>query len=948
MIALGLAAVMAFAAATACAQGGGPQKMAFQIETDALRYAVAADGHNAHFIDKAAKTDYCAQPGTPFALIHKAGKEYASTSVVATGGKVTVGFGDSGVSAVLRVTAAQRYLTVEVVSVSDQQIEEFVFLNVQLTLKGVSTEPFTGCALALNLKTNVEPYPGPMSQLRAMCYPKFGLAGAKVAVIGCPQRLLRKVIQDAVSVAPDLPHSPVGGPWAMDADICNGSYLFNFGDMSEDKVDSWIKVAKSIGFNQIDFHGGSSFRFGDFRPNPVTYPKGYASLKAVIDKLHAAGIKAGLHTYAFFIDKHCPYVTPVPDPRLAKSATFTLAQDLPADATTVPVVESTKDESALTGFFVQNSATIQVDDELIVFSGVSKQPPYAYTGCTRGACGTKVAAHKQGAKVQHLKECFGLFVPDPETTMLDEIAANTARIYNECGFDMMYLDALDGEAVLGGWQNAWHYGSEFVFDIYKRVNKPPLMEMSTFHHHLWYVRSRLGAWDVPMRSHKRFIDLHVAGNEDCRRIFMPANLGWWALFTWSGAQGEPTFSDDIEYLCCKAIGYDYSLSLMGINPDNYDKPGAMKELAPIFQRYETLRHARYFPESVKAKLRQPGAEFTLVQDSRKQWQLQPVEYTKHRVEGVGEKGDTWETSNSFDAQPLQLRLQALLSAGPYEAPGNVTLAGFTATDALPDQAAAGGVTAKLEMGAAAPPTAAGETPAPRAPGFAKLTATSALAARAGSWAKFGKTFSPPLNLSAQQAMGVWVYGDGKGEVLNVQLKSPENLTGMADHYIIVDFTGWRYFEMIEPEGERHALYGWPYGDAYSIYREPVNYGSVESFSLWVNNLPPKGDATVYISPVRAMPLADSKLINPSVSIGGKTVTFPVEIPTGSYLEFRSMTDCKLYGPQGAVAASVEPKGDVPALPAGKGQATFNCTTPAGLSGRAYLTLSARGQALPNK
>ena len=42
------------------------------------------------------------------------------------------------------------------------------------------------------------------------------------------------------------------------------------------------------------------------------------------------------------------------------------------------------------------------------------------------------------------------------------------------------------------------------------------MEMSTFHHHLWCVRSRYCAWDHPNRSHKRFIDLHIAENENSR------------------------------------------------------------------------------------------------------------------------------------------------------------------------------------------------------------------------------------------------------------------------------------------------------------------------------------------------------------------------------------------------------------------------------------------------
>jgi len=61
-----------------------------------------------------------------------------------------------------------------------------------------------------------------------------------------------------------------------------------------------------------------------------------------------------------------------------------------------------------------------------------------------------------GAKVHHLKECFGLFVPDGDSTMFTEVAKSTAKIYNECGFDMIYLDALDGSDILAGGEHAWH------------------------------------------------------------------------------------------------------------------------------------------------------------------------------------------------------------------------------------------------------------------------------------------------------------------------------------------------------------------------------------------------------------------------------------------------------------------------------------------------------------
>jgi len=32
-----------------------------------------------------------------------------------------------------------------------------------------------------------------------------------------------------------------------------------------------------------------------------------------------------------------------------------------------------------------------------------------------------------------------------------------------------------------------------------------------------------------------------------------------------------------------------------------------------------------------------------------------------------------------------------------------------------------------------------------------------------------------------------------------------------------------------------------------------------------------------------------------VTMGGKKLTFPIELESGQYLEFRSLTDCKVYG-----------------------------------------------------
>ncbi len=927
------------------------------VENDLARIEVSSDGLGLRFVDKKSGVDYSRPEKSPFARVRKDGRDFPASVVTSSPGGIRVRFGDSGVEAVLRATPMKRYLVLEVVSLSGNGVEQLTFADVPLTLKGQSDEPFAACALALNLKTYVSLLPGPASTLSASCMRRVGFVGAKVALIGCPQAELRDVMKEVVTASDDLPHSPVGGPWALDGPDNRRSYLFNFDGITVDTADEWIRLAKSLGFTQIDFHGGGSFRFGDCLPNPARYPNGFDDLKAAIDKLHAAGIQAGLHTYAAFIDKGTPWVTPVPDPRLGKDATFTLAEDMTAADNTVQVRESTEKMSAITGFFVRNSVTLQIDDELITYTGISKEPPYAFTGCSRGACGTRVSAHKTGAKVGHLKEVFGYFLPDHKTTLFAEVAAKSAEAFNRCGFDMIYLDALDGEDIFDGWEYGWHYGSKFAFELYKRLEKPALMEMSTFHHHLWYVRSRMGAWDHPTRSHKKFIDIHVAANENNKRMFMPSQLGWWAIKTWDGARSEPTFTDDIEYLCAKCLGNDSGLALMGITPADLGNPNMMR-LAEIMGRYENLRAANVVPESIKARLRKPGSDYILRQDADR-WTFSPARYDKHRVEGVDGWSNTWTVANGFDRQPARLRIEALMSAAPYDSPDGVTVAELSDPSAMPRRFSPPEVSASLE----------GITdPAKPEIASARFTAESKLPVRQGAWTMVGRKWVAPIDLSAKQALGVWINGDGSDAILNVQLRSPSHVSeAVGEHYVKLDFTGWRYFELIEPEGERFADYSWPYNrpeadwnntwnetegqqphwiwGAYNVYRESVNFTKVESLSVWYNNLPSGKAVTTFLSPIKALPLVSGKLVNPAITVGGKTISFPAEIESGCYLEFNSMTDCKLYGPQGALIREVKPEGDAPVLERGDNAVSFSSGGIEGVNPRARVTIISEGDSL---
>lgn len=936
---LGVVLAIAAAAAGVFGQDAHAQPEAAVIENTLVRYEIGPEGQNLRFIDKATGTDYCkhAEPD-PVAQIKKAGAVHAVTGATYADGRLTLDFAEADARVIVAVEIRDRSFVFTVEDVAGEDIEEITFLHLPLDIKGRLDEPFAACALALNLQTNVPEIPGPNALLRAMCHTRFGFTGAKAAVIACPQAQLRDIMKEVVSAAEELPRSDIGGPWALDAPGNRGSYLFDFGQCTEATVDEWVALAKQLGMNQIDFHTGHSLRFGDCRPHPDLFPNGRASVKAVIDRLHEAGIAAGLHTYAFFLAKDTPYVTPVPDPRLGKFATFTLAAPIDAEATSVPVTESTGNISTITGFFVRNSVTVQIDDELITFAGAAKEAPYAFTQCARGAYGTTPAPHAEGAKVHHLRECFGLFTPDADSTLLAEVAANTADTFNECGFDMIYLDALDGEDVLAGHEYSWHYGSKFVFEIANRLQKPALFEMSTFHHHLWYVRARMGAWDHPVRSHKQFIDIHLAANQQGARMFLPMNLGWWSVKVWSNPRSEPTFTDDTEYLMCRCLGADMGISLMGVNPGNIGNVPAYQRLAPIYRQYEELRHAQYFPDSVKKRLIEPGKEFTLEQNAEGNWQFREMHYAKHKVCGLDGWSNVWTTANPFAAQPVALRIEALAGAAPYDSPDAVVVEDFADPTAVYTQIETRqGVETALTR--VTDPVRTGEA-------SGCFTAISQFDQPRGAWAKIGKVYEPALDLTNREALGVWVHGDGQGELLNLRMMSPSHLShGIGDRYITVDFTGWRYFELIETEGAAIDAWGWPYGGHYAVYREDLTFNAIESFALWYNNLPVGKPVTCHIGPVKALPVMPVALRNPRITVNGQTVTFPCEVTTGSYIEFRGMADCKLYGPNGELVAEIVPQGGAPEAIQGDNAAEFACDAVDGPNPRARVTVITRGEVI---
>ena len=907
------------------------------LENADFRYVISTNATNVAFIDRASGSNYLrTTPSSPCALILHQGKEHAATAATLANEVLTLRFGLSGITATVKTETLSSCIIFSVQSVDGGEIDALTFLNVPLTLKGKPDEPFGACAHALNLFTRVDALPALQTNLRASCEKKFGIVGAKVAIVGAPMGHMLPALQKTLSQASELPVCKVAGPWAHEIPFNHGSYLFNFGSLTETNVDNWIEMARSLGFTQIDNHGGGGFfRFGDMELNRDKWPDGWAAWERIVGRLHAEGIGSIFHTYAFFIDKRSKYVTPVPDARLDAFRTFTLAEPLATNATEITVNESTANMSTVTGFFVHNSVVLQIDDELITFGGFSTNAPWRFTGVQRGALGTKVEPHDKGAKARHLKECFGLLVPNPESTLFEEIAANHAAVVNRCGFDGIYLDAIDGSSILRGDKENWYWANKFVVEIQKRLKKPVGMEMSSMGHHFWQYRTRWQAWDYPMRGHKRFIDLHAEGVNG--GLLLPLHLGWWSFQSFKPPQVEPSYPDVMENLGAKLIGWDAGISLTaGVDRETLRNTPLFARAAGILRTCEELRHANAFDEKTKALLRESGKEFALRKDASGKLRFFRAQSHGQTVAISDPWTLAWRVTNSFPEQPVRFRIEALMSTEPLNETNSVLLADFAeGNENLWTQTNASGVT--FGMGSSTQ----------RAQGWISLTATNTgQVPQNAAWLRIKKHFAPPLNLKGHQALAVEIEGDGSGALLALRLESPEHIAfgAVADHYVTLDFKGRRSFTLVETESTRWSDYIWNDGKGlYNVYRETVNFSSIESITVWLQNLPPGQKTKCEVSPIRAVPLQAVALKNPTLTIGTSVLEFPVELDSGSWIECNGPDDCAVYGAKGEPLGKVTPIGAWPILK--KGITPFRFSTEAGSRARARVMVFSSGEAL---
>jgi hypothetical protein len=436
-----------------------------------------------------------------------------------------------------------------------------------------------------------------------------GVIGSKLAIFGVATPQVLAVIS-SIELKENLPHPMLDGVWGKIAPHSTESYLIM--DFGINTIKEALALTQQAGLRYL-YHGGPFDTWGHFRMNNKEFPDNWASMKNCVDIAKAQQMRLGLHTLSNFITTNDPYVTPIPDARLARVGYSVLTADADAAANEVVI----GDPTYFNQFANNTLKAVVVGTEIIRYSSVSASAPWKLLNCQRGAFGTTASAHKTGDSIGKLMDHpYQVFLGNYELDQ--EMAKTIARLYNETGLMQISFDGLEG-----CWSEGMgDYGKQLFtktwFDNLSPALKGKVInDASNPGHYFWHIYTRMN-WGEPWYAGFREsqLQLRLRNQQFYRRNLMPSMLGWFSL-------KAETSLEDIEWMLARGAGFDAGFGL-STSLETMKKHGRLNEVLAAIKLWEDARQKGMFTASQKLLMEDTRNEFHLETNAAGDYQLTPV------------------------------------------------------------------------------------------------------------------------------------------------------------------------------------------------------------------------------------------------------------------------------------------------------------------------------------
>ena len=709
------------------------------------------------------------------------------------------------------------------------------------------------------------------SDIRVNVEKRHGFTGTKAGLVAATRQDLVPALRKMTEAAGAF-RTVNGGAWSLGSEANRGSYCF--ADLYSFAVEDWIDFALRGGFDTIHPNGWWKYR-GHYEFQESAFPNGGKDWKEVCDRIHAAGLRVGMHTLTGAIQPRDSWATPECREELMDWCVHTLARPLGTNDTVMYVNEMPeKDFHHTFHSYSSRGNTFRIGTELITYTGMKYDPPYAFTGVKRGAWESKVTGViPSGAKAHYLYQRYDAFYPDPESRLADELGAAIGRVRDLGDVDQIYLDGAEAVREDRDYANDRHRER-----ILPHLKEKMLIEGSNSDAFTWWYLSRYGAWDRPYWGMKRMHDDHLVDVERARtRNLLEAQMGWWhpEIGNW---QHPGHRLDDMEYFAARNTAVDTSMSTQGTGVSSAAplQFSVMQQIT-LLGWYERFRMARVFSPAAMEILARPRQETKLRLNRYSGWQLSAVTALVHRVTGAYGT-DKWDWKLSA-AGAASLRVEALYHVDTAST-NAVTLLSAADAKGMRQPYRVNHVELKV---ATAKDAEKGDT--------------LRLSVRNGRGVVYGANCcvlkewkdDPYKSAKGCYAFGLWVKGDGSGTDLWVALESAKLYHwGQSFHRITLDFTGWRQFTFPMRErdiSEAHA-FAWNEGlDPMVTCATPINMEHIGSVRLYFNNIPTDREVVAEVSEITAYPAVKKTVKGPALVVNGRETALPFPtMESGDYAE----------------------------------------------------------------
>lgn len=479
-------------------------------------------------------------------------------------------------------------------------------------------------------------------------YDDGGVIGSKIAIFGSQPSAILDVIS-AIELAEGLPHPVIKGEWAKTSSEATASYLIMPFDM--ENFSEALQLTKKAGLKYL-YHGGPFENWGHFKLQEKSFPENWKSFGKLVLKAEMQGIHLGVHTLSNFISTNDPYVTPVPDKRLAKVGSSILNDHIDISVKEIPI----KDPMFFNQMKNNNLHTVQVGNELIRYERVTNEAPWKLLNCERGAFGTIASEHKKGETISKLMDHgYKTFLGNADLS--EEIAIRIADFCNTTGIRQISFDGLEGNWASGMGQYARQLFVQTWYEHLKPGLKGEIInDASNPGHYFWHIFTRMN-WGEPWYAGFREsqTQYRLMNQDYFDRNLMPNMLGWFSL-------SSETSLMDVEWLLARAAGFDAGFGL-STSFEALQDNGQSDLLLRKIKSWEQARLNGAFGAHQKEFMKDIDKEFTLQEAGENEWELREVfgeayDLTNKEKQPGEPSFHSIDFSNSFAEQPLQFLISA--------------------------------------------------------------------------------------------------------------------------------------------------------------------------------------------------------------------------------------------------------------------------------------------------